>query len=146
MLVCAVSTKYSNITISELFSTATFTKFSTASHPSTKAYKENNGCLEPEFNEFGREKINYDLILPLQKNIQKLFRKISELIYVLPMLSDDKNDFFKKVYLSTCCKVTKDNIRLQHRLLSGQMENFGYQTGAAERMGRVFLLRIFLRR
>ncbi len=112
----------------------------TASHPSTKTYREEQGKFIPEFNDFGSEEKNHELILPLQRNIENLFEKITEIVYNLPLLYEKKYGFLKKAYAISTCRINRNNIRLQHRLLFGQMENFGFQEVAGDRMNKVFSL------
>lgn len=116
----------------------------TASHASTRGYKEIEGKIEPIFNEFGSEELNYKLIKPVQNAIVSQFEKFIHVIYNLPMLSDELEEFLTLSHIRCCCGIYRSNLELQQKLLEGQMENFGFQVKSGDRLKKAFSIKNIL--
>ena len=108
-----------------------FERLLSASHPSTCGYEVRDDKVVPVFNEFGIEQKNYQLILPIQDNIVKIFEKIVKKYFEIPIFSSDMEIFSASNYVDTTCKISSSNMKLQTELLYGQKENFGYQKSAS---------------
>ena len=106
----------------------------TASHASTNSYKKDGEKCSPVFSSFESEKQNYKLIKPVQKAIRNKHKKIISIVDELPCFDDEIYRFAKQKYLNMFKQLKKDNMVLQAKLLSGQMENFGYQKSAGEQL------------
>ena len=113
----------------------------TASHASTRGYKNVNGIIEPVLNEFGSEEINYRLIEPVQKALIAQFNECVRIILNQPILSDELENILALMHIKCCCQVYKSNLVLQQRLLEGQIENFGYQIRSGKRLKKAFSLK-----
>lgn len=118
----------------------------TASHASTRGYKNSNGIVEPVFNEFGSEEQNYKSIKILQESIMNQFKELLNLIYNQPILNDEFEDILIQIHIRCCCHIYKSNLILQQKLLEGQMENFGYQVNSGNRLKEVFSLKNIIKK
>ena len=118
----------------------------TASHASTREYKEREGEIEPIFNEFGSEQLNYEIIKPVQNKIISQFKKCMSVSYNISILSDELEEFLTLSHVRCCCKIYKSNFELQQKLLEGQMENFGYQVKSGDRLKKEFSLKNIMKK
>lgn len=110
----------------------------TASHASTKEYCVEAENVSPVFNKCEKEELNYKLIQPIQDKLIELFEKIVKTVYKLPVLSDELEYLLRFIHVRTCCKINRENIILQQKLLIGQDENFGYQGSAGNRINSLY--------
>lgn len=116
----------------------------TASHASTRGYREIEGKIEPIFNEFGSEELNYKLIKPIQNVMVSQFEKCMRVFYNLPLLSDELGEFLTLSHIQCCCEIYKSNLELQQKLLEGQMENFGFLVKSGDRLKKAFSIKNIL--
>lgn len=116
----------------------------TASHASTRGYQEIEGKIEPIFNEFGSEALNYKLIKPVQNAMISQFEKCMRAFYNLPILSDELEEFLTLLHIRCCCEIYRSNLELQQKLLEGQMENFGFQIKSGDRLKKAFSMKNIL--
>ena len=108
-----------------------FERLLSASHPSTKAYEKVNDEIVPIFNEFDSEKGNYELIAPIQEKITEKFKSIAHKYFDLPAFDNSIYRIIRDIHLDTSCNINGSNMILQTKLLSGQKENFGYQSNSS---------------
>lgn len=118
----------------------------TASHPSTSGYNYIENRITPVFNDFGSEEENYKMIRPIQEQIAFHFEQYISVIYDLPVLSNELDAILRNFHLDCCCNIYKSNMVLQGKLLSGQVENFGYQLQGKEHLKETFTLKNILKK
>lgn len=117
-----------------------------ASHGATDYYKKEGNLVYPIFKDYAGEKANYELMKPIQDEIQKKFVKIDSIIEKSCYCAENLYKYFLEYHLHMVYIVNNQQLNLQKKMIEGQMQNFGHIMIAGSSIRTTFSKRRILKK